>query len=81
MRLVLDVKAPVALDIYDIQGRNVYSEPERILPQGDNMLRWVGETKQGTPAGPGMYLVRVQVGSKTLLAKLFRAASSHEHHH
>ena len=39
-----------------------------------------GETRQGHPAGPGMYIVRVHVGGTVLHAKLFRAASSHAHH-
>ena len=81
MRLVLEHEALVRMEVFDLQGRRVYSAPDRALPAGNSMLRWSGETRSGETAGPGMYLVRVRAGEQTLLAKVFRAATSPSHHH
>ncbi|HEU4333159.1 MAG TPA: carboxypeptidase regulatory-like domain-containing protein [Candidatus Eisenbacteria bacterium] len=56
----LPVAAPVRADLYDVKGRLVAPLHDGPAPAGTFGVRWNGETRQGEPAGSGVYFVRVR---------------------
>ncbi len=69
--LVLELPRASRLEfaIYDLDGREVYREPERAAPAGRWTLRWPGLTRGGERARPGVYLARVVVDGTSLVRR------------
>ncbi len=61
--LELPRETEVEWTIYDIQGRQVWAE-RRSFGAGWHTLGWNGVSSRGTPAGAGVYLARVRVGTE-----------------
>ena len=58
--LELPTDAQVVWEVFDLQGRVVWSE-QRALAAGRTQMSWDGRTAGGGPAGSGIYLVRARV--------------------
>ena len=69
-RLALPQAASVSLTVYDLAGREVWSDGERVLPAGHTTLEWNGRSADGMLARAGMYMARVQVGERSLMRRL-----------
>jgi hypothetical protein len=63
VRLALDLPADarVLFSVYDLLGREVWREPERLAGAGRVWLAWGGVTPAGDPAPAGVYYARVLV--------------------
>ena len=59
--LALPRDARVGLAIYDLQGREIWREPERAVAAGRAMLHWSGADARGIPVPTGVYLARVTI--------------------
>jgi len=60
----LPAPARVQLQIFDLQGRTIWSDGARQLEAGRWTLGWSAQTTLGLPAAPGLYLARVQIGAE-----------------
>ncbi|HKQ56861.1 MAG TPA: right-handed parallel beta-helix repeat-containing protein [Candidatus Eisenbacteria bacterium] len=67
--LDLKAEAPVSWEVFDVQGRMVWSQ-ERVMPAGRTRLTWDGRTGNGEPAGTGVYMVRARVDEKQLTRRV-----------
>ena len=63
--LELPRAASVGLEVFDTQGRLVYTTPERALAAGRWDVRWDGTLDGRRPAPVGLYWARVRVGGAT----------------
>lgn len=54
----LDHAAPIAIDVFDVQGRSIASPARGVWPPGTHVVEWNGLTRNGDPAPWGIYLVR-----------------------
>jgi len=70
-RLGLPERALVRWEIYDLQGRALWSE-ERMFEAGEADLSWNGRTKDGSRAGPGLYFARVHADNGVLMRRFVR---------
>jgi hypothetical protein len=68
--LSLDHTADVDAKVYDLAGRVVTTIAHSRMAAGDQTLRWDGRGADGTPAGGGVYFVRVRVEGNTVARKL-----------
>jgi len=69
-RLALPEVARVSLTVYDLAGREVWSDGDRVMQPGRTTLEWNGRNRDGVLASAGMYMARVQVGERSLLRRL-----------
>jgi len=51
----------VAFEIFDAQGRIVWSAPPTWYAAGPAALSWTGIDRNGAPAGNGLYLARARM--------------------
>lgn len=65
LALELPEAAAVRFAVFDVGGREVWRAPERNLPAGASVLLWPGLRSAGGPVGSGVYLARIQAGSRT----------------
>ena len=65
LSLALPLPAPVDFDVYDLQGRAVWSDRGRKLPAGRASLAWPGTDAHGEAARTGVYWARVAVAGRT----------------
>jgi len=72
LRLDLVNPGPVALEIFDVQGRLVLSRDYGILGGGAHRLTWDGRLNSGGSATPGIYWARVGTGRQILVQKVVR---------
>ncbi|TMQ51349.1 MAG: PKD domain-containing protein [Candidatus Eisenbacteria bacterium] len=70
-RLGLPERALVRWEIYDLQGRALWSE-ERMFEAGEADLSWNGRTKDGSRTGPGLYFARVHADNGVLMRRFVR---------
>ena len=56
----------VEFRVFDVQGREVWSQAPRTMNAGRWRLEWSGRTRGGQRAASGVYLARVQVGGHNL---------------
>jgi hypothetical protein len=49
----------VALDVYDVSGRRVWSSPGTMLSPGRQTLTWDGRREPGAAATSGVYFLRL----------------------
>jgi hypothetical protein len=68
--LALPRAARVALAVYDITGRDVWTEPARAYGAGEWTLRWPGVDARGATVPMGVYLARVTVDGTAFLRRL-----------
>jgi hypothetical protein len=70
----LTVRLPVAsrvrFQIFDLQGRAVWTDRDRSLPAGSWPLRWPGNGEAGDRARPGVYLARVTLGEQQFVRRI-----------
>ncbi len=59
LAFVLPVAATVRLEVFDIRGRSMRAYEHETLAAGERSLAWDGRASDGTPAGPGIYYLRV----------------------
>jgi hypothetical protein len=59
----------VSLGIYDLRGRLVDRRTSAILPEGEHVLTWSGEDRQGRRCASGVYLVRLTAGGSAAAGK------------
>jgi hypothetical protein len=55
-------QAEVRMSVYSLQGQLVWERREQNLEPSRHTFVWDGMTKAGTPAAPGMYMVRLSAG-------------------
>jgi len=69
----LGAAGPVDVRIYDVLGREV-----RVLAHGERFeagtqrLRWDGRAGDGSPAGPGLYFVRLRLSGRDWTRSIVR---------
>ncbi len=69
--LALPKAAKVNWQIFDVQGRTVWSE-ERVISAGHASLHWAGTTARGEQVAKGVYLVRVRVDGTQFTRRIVR---------
>ncbi len=70
IRLQLAEAGPVALDIYDVQGRLVRSLWSGLLAAGAHQLSWDGRDQAGRAAATGIFLYRLQSAGQAETRKM-----------
>ena len=65
--------ADVRVSLYDVAGRKVREIcTDGPLPAGTNAIRWDGLDDRGNAAPAGVYLARIETGSRAVTAKVIR---------
>jgi predicted lipoprotein with Yx(FWY)xxD motif len=59
LAFVLPAAATVRLEVFDVRGRCVRAHEPGLLAAGEQALAWDGRSSAGSPAGPGIYYLRV----------------------
>ena len=70
LRFSLAVAGPVQLDVIDLAGRRVWSAAQPSLDAGEHSIVWPGLREGGSPAGTGIYFVRLASREKSVTIKL-----------
>jgi len=50
--------AAIVIEVYDVQGRRVTELARGVWPGGTHVVLWNGQTHDGKPAPPGLYVLR-----------------------
>jgi hypothetical protein len=66
----IPVAGPTRLDIFDVQGRRVKTLLDGSMPRGVHPLLWDGRDNDGKHVGAGVYLLRLQQGGATRVARI-----------
>jgi len=66
-QLGLPQETSVRFAVYDVQGRQIWRAPERAYPPGWWPLSWSGQDENQRKVPPGLYLGRVEIGSRSLV--------------
>ncbi len=61
----LPAPSPVRLAIHDVLGRTIRVLAEATFPAGRHAVQWDGRDATGRPVAAGVYLCRIQAGSRT----------------
>jgi hypothetical protein len=72
IRFTLPVPGRARLRVHDVAGRLVRELASEHLPAGAHEFRWDGTAANGRPVSAGVYLVRLESESGTVLRKLAR---------
>ena len=64
--LVLSEVQHVQADIFNLLGQQVSRIIDTTLPAGEHVLTWNGLDQQRNKVAPGMYLIRIQQGNRSL---------------
>jgi hypothetical protein len=72
LAFALPEAGPVRLVAYDLLGRRVATIADRELARGPHTLAWDGEADDGTVVGPGVFLLRLEWGGRSLTRRLVR---------
>jgi hypothetical protein len=70
IRFSLPESGRVQAEVVDALGRHVRRLYSRVLPAGENEVRWDGRADSGESAESGVYLVRVRSGFRTETRKI-----------
>ena len=70
IRFGLPVAQPVALDVYDVQGRRVVRLLDGVQPAGWHRVVWDGRDASGGRVTAGVYFTRLRVGTTSIHRKL-----------
>ncbi|MGH7725997.1 MAG: PQQ-dependent sugar dehydrogenase [Candidatus Eiseniibacteriota bacterium] len=74
--LTLASDRDVRISVFDASGRRLTDLlAGRILPQGTHRVVWDGRLASGSPAPPGVYLLRIQAGSEERSIRVVRVSS------
>jgi PKD repeat protein len=68
--LELPAAAGVCIEVFDINGRLIWSSPSRELPPGRTTLRWPATNVEERPVPAGVYVARVSVGHDSFSRRL-----------
>lgn len=68
--LAMPHDARVGFAVYDLEGRQVFSDGDRAYAAGTHTLAWSGATATGARAPVGVYLARVMVGEQVLTRRV-----------
>ena len=60
----------VELAVYDLRGRRVRELTRDVWPAGRHEVPWNGRDDRGRELASGIYLVRLQAGSESAVAKV-----------
>jgi hypothetical protein len=63
---------PVRAEVFDLQGSPVAVLHDAAETAGTHELRWDGNDTRGSPAGAGVYLVRLSTAEGTRVGKIIR---------
>jgi len=66
----LDEQAPISLAVYDVIGRKVATLVEDTRTAGVHEITWNGQSDNGVSLSSGVYLVRLQLGSRVMTRHL-----------
>jgi hypothetical protein len=72
VQLALPVAVAVGLEVFDLQGRSVWSAPSRVYEAGRWRLAWPGVSSGGRAVAPGVYLAVVTVGDRPFVRRIAR---------
>jgi glucose/arabinose dehydrogenase len=73
MTLALPRLSGVRFQVFDVQGRQVWAEPERLVAPGRWAISWAGIDANGTPVRAGVYWARVTTAGRHFTRRLLRA--------
>lgn len=73
-RIAFDLPAPGPVDarVYDVRGALVRTLAAGAWPAGRHALEWNGVSADGSRAAPGLYLIRVRLGTLERSQKLIK---------
>jgi hypothetical protein len=74
--LVLESRAPVRAEIFDLSGRRVRRLIDRDLEAGSHVAGWDGRDDSGRATAPGIYFYRLTVPGRFLTRKLVRLSGN-----
>ena len=63
IRFDLPERSRVTITIYDVTGREVANLVDGPVEPGAHVAVWSGTTREGRPAGPGVYFARMVAAS------------------
>ncbi|MBD3335113.1 MAG: T9SS type A sorting domain-containing protein [Candidatus Eisenbacteria bacterium] len=66
----LPVPDRVTLAVYDVNGRNVATLIEGLLPAGEHVVTWNRSAREGRSVASGLYLYRLETSSQTITRKM-----------
>jgi hypothetical protein len=69
-RFMLQEKAKVLLDIFDMTGRKVRTLIDKDVNEGSHQVTWNAENANGMKLYPGIYFYNLRIGSTSLTKKL-----------
>ncbi len=72
LRFVLPSRNTVRLGLWDVQGREVRSLMDTVLPPGLHEAHWDGSTNSGRQAPSGMYYLRLEAGGQSAVRRILR---------
>ena len=61
--LSLEQRSPVALEIFDPQGRRIRTLARGMVEAGSSSYEWNGTTDSGSGLPPGLYFLRARLGT------------------
>ncbi|MBK8229143.1 MAG: T9SS type A sorting domain-containing protein [Candidatus Eisenbacteria bacterium] len=64
--------SPVAVEIYDLEGRRVRRVERGTLGAGTHAITWDGQTDQGREVASGIYFARVEAAGESLTRRFVR---------
>jgi hypothetical protein len=70
VEFTLATPADAEIDVLDVAGRRTARLMRGSLPAGGQRVAWDGRTDAGGTAAPGIYLVRVRIGSVRTMRRL-----------
>ena len=71
VRFALPAAGRVNAEVFDVAGRRVCALSDgRVLPAGEQSLRWNGRDDRGDESRGGVYLVRVRANSGEGIARI-----------
>ena len=72
LRFYVARRAQVTLAIFDVAGREVVTLRQRVEEPGPHTLRWDGRSASGRPVTPGVYFVRLDLGTDRVIRPILR---------
>jgi hypothetical protein len=72
LTFTLPSRGEVRMDVFDLAGRLVRTLERGTLAAGPHRVTWDGLDAVGAPAPPGIYFVRLGLGSTTTSIKVLR---------
>ncbi|TPW17722.1 MAG: hypothetical protein FD129_267, partial [bacterium] len=71
--------ANISVEVFDWNGDKVSSIGKTLLPAGRNVIKWAGQSEEGTPLANGVYLARIDANDGTrTVTQVLKIAVWHE---